>query len=392
MRSTDSKLSFSPSDLTAFLACEHRTQLEVAVALGQMERPPAGGDASAELIRRKGEEHEQRYLQQLVDEGRSVTTIDFRSDFDWERAARETEDAIRRGDDVIYQACLVDGDWHGFADFVERQGDGGYEVVDTKLARHAKPEHLFQLCFYSSVVGRIQGRDTEEMHIVLGDGRHESFRVVDYDAYYRRVRARFLGAVASRPETYPYPVAHCGLCPFAKVCEQRWSDDDHLVQVAGITRKQVERLTGAGIETLADLAHAEHDTRVERIQPATFEALREQAELQLYKRENGSHRVIVLPSAERRGFALLPPPDDGDVYFDIEGDPFYSPEGGLEYLFGLAYREDGEVRFRAFWGSDRDGEKGAFEEFVDFLVARRKASRTCTSTTTRPTRSPRSSG
>ena len=33
----------------------------------------------------------------------------------------------------------------------------GYEVVDTKLARHSKPAYVLQLCFYSEQVGRIQG-------------------------------------------------------------------------------------------------------------------------------------------------------------------------------------------------------------------------------------------
>src|SRR6185437_14975732 len=128
-----------------------------------------------------------------------------------------------------------------------------------------------QLCFYSSVVGRIQGHMPELMHIVLGDGTRESLRLAYFDAYYRRVRERFLRAVSERPETYPYPVAHCSLCAFQSVCEQRWRDDDHLTQVARITRKQVERLTGAGISTLSELARAGPGTRIPRIEPSTFE-------------------------------------------------------------------------------------------------------------------------
>jgi predicted RecB family nuclease len=372
MRLVQETLNFSPSDLTAFLACERLTQLQLAVARGEIEKPDLD-DPIGELLRAKGDEHERRYLQELRDEGREIIDIDFSSDFDWARAANDTEEAMRRGVAVIYQACLMDGDWRGFADFIERQDDGLYEVVDTKLARHTKPEHLLQLCFYSAVIGRIQRRNPEEMHVVLGNGRRESFRVSDYDAFYRRVRARFHDVVEKRPETYPYPVAHCAVCPFKSVCEQRWADDDHLVQVARITRKQVERLTGAGITGLADLAHADLATRVERIEPSTFEALRQQAVLQLHKQQTGEHRVVLLPPATRRGFALLPLPDAGDVYFDIEGDPFYAPEGGLEYLFGIAYREDGELHFKPFWATDRVGEKRAFEELVDFLVARRRA-------------------
>ena len=50
----------------------------------------------------------------------------------------------------------------------------------------------------------------------------------------------------------------------------------------------------------------------------------------------------------------------------MEGDPLI--DGGLEYLFGVAWREAGEIRFRPFWGHDREGEKRAFEDFIDFVT------------------------
>src|SRR5439155_10169581 len=99
----------------------------------------------------------------LVAEGRVVTTIEHDGDF--EAAARATQDAIRAGAEIVYQACFVDDGWRGFADFVERQPDGSYEVVDTKLARHSRPSYVLQLCFYSEQVGRIQGAMPELMHV-----------------------------------------------------------------------------------------------------------------------------------------------------------------------------------------------------------------------------------
>ena len=136
----------SPSDLNAFLECEHLTQLDLAVARHERERP-AAENPQAELVRRKGDEHEAAYLAELIAKGRDVVTI--HNDWDLGLAARATEEAMLAGADVIYQACFVDEDWRGFADFVERQPDGRYEVVDTKLARHSKPAYVLQLCFYS---------------------------------------------------------------------------------------------------------------------------------------------------------------------------------------------------------------------------------------------------
>jgi len=123
-------LSFSPSDVTAYLECEHLTQLELKVARGEIVKPHVE-DAQAQLIRRKGEEHERAYLAQLVADGRDVVTIELagpNGEWDWERAARETADAIHAGRDVVYQAAFLDGEWRGLADFVIRGVADSYEA------------------------------------------------------------------------------------------------------------------------------------------------------------------------------------------------------------------------------------------------------------------------
>jgi len=370
LKERNGDLLLSPSDLTAYLACEHLTQLELRVARGRFERPHPD-DPQGDLIRRLGEEHEARYLLRLRDEGRDVVEIQLaETDWDWERAARETEEALRSSADVVYQACFVDGGWRGLADFVVRQPDGSYEVVDTKLARHGKPAHVLQLCFYSEQVGRITGRMPERLHIELGSGVHESYRTHDFLAYYRRVRDRFLDAVRHPRETEPYPCDHCGICDFRELCEAWWDERDHLVRVAGIRRDQITRLAGAGITTLAELGSADPGTDVPRLAGVTFAKLHEQAALQLGHRLTQLHRWKTLAPEAHRGFALLPRPSRGDLFFDIEGDPFWEPERGLEYLFGVTELRDGGPRFRALWAHDRDEERRAFAEFVDLVHAR----------------------
>jgi predicted RecB family nuclease len=354
--------------LTEWLACPHAAALALRVRRGELVEPVVD-DPQAELVYRKGLEHEARYLRSLRDAGRAIVEIDF-DDRDWERAARETDEAIRGGADVVFQACLVDGDWRGFADFVERQPDGTYEVVDTKLARHPKPGHLFQLCFYSAVVGRIQGRAPARMHLVLGDETRATFATRNYDAYYRRIRDRFVGfATAGGRDTEPYPVEHCGICVWRERCEAEWQERDHLSLVAGIRRNQVERLRASGITTLEQLAESAPTTQIARIADDTFAVLRDQAALQLHHRRTGEHELTHLDPAEQRGFQLMPPPSPGDVYYDIEGDPFYSSRGSLEYLHGVAYDDS---RFEAFWATTDEEEKRAFEDLVDFLTARRE--------------------
>lgn len=53
--------------------------------------------------------------------------------------------------------------------------------------------------------------------------------------------------------------------------------------------------------------------------------------------------LIAVPG---KGFARMPQPDPGDLFFDMEGDPL--AEGGLEYLFGFAYTDESERKFKRF--------------------------------------------
>jgi predicted RecB family nuclease len=381
---SDGRLAFSPSDLNDFLECEHLSALELATARDALVRP-SGDSPQAELVRRKGEAHERAHLAALEAAGKHVVRIEL--DDGWDAAARATDEAMRTGADVVYQAVLLDpGGWRGIADFVERQPDGLYEVADTKLARTSKPTHLLQLAFYSEQVARVQGRLPDLMHIVLGSGERVSYRVRDFDAYYRRVRRRFLEWVADPPATYPYPVSHCAVCEWLVRCKRQWVEDDHLTLVAQMRRRWVDALGEVGITTLEQLATAEAELE-SSLQPHVFERLRRQAELQHRARIGGVHVFELLPLVEGRGLEALPRPSEGDVFFDIEGDPFYEAARGLEYLFGVAYREADEVAvapgngdsplrglspfvFRAFWATERAQEQRAFEELVDFITER----------------------
>ncbi|MDQ3671750.1 MAG: TM0106 family RecB-like putative nuclease, partial [Actinomycetota bacterium] len=251
-------------------------------------------------------------------------------------------------------------------------GGWSYEAADTKLARHSKPAHILQLCFYSEQLGRIQARLPELFHVELGTGVRETFRTADHMAHFRRSRERFLEALGTTPETYPWPCDHCGICDFRHLCKQQLRDDDNLVLVAGLRRSQADHLAEEGVPTLATLGVQEPGLVVAGMRAETLEPIRHQASLQLHRRETGEHRVDLLSDEEGRGFRLLPAPSFGDVWLDLEGHPFYEPARGLEYLFGWCYRdEDGTVRYEAAWARDREGECEIFERFVDWVVARR---------------------
>src|SRR6266540_3483030 len=216
------RILLSPSDVTAYLACPHLTTLELAVAREELEKPAPG--EQAELVFRKGREHEAAYLARLRTEGKSVVEIALEPDHDWERAARETEEALRSGVDVVYQGVLSADGWRGVADFLEQQENGFYEAVDTKLARSAKPAYILQLCFYSERLGALQGRRPERIHVVLGSGERATFHPDEFAAYARRVRRRLEEFVADPPSTRALPCYHCERCDFLPVCDAWWDE------------------------------------------------------------------------------------------------------------------------------------------------------------------------
>ncbi|TMC63702.1 MAG: nuclease, partial [Chloroflexi bacterium] len=248
MQILDGRPVFAATDLVGYLACEHLTGLERAAMAGLTPRPDRT-DPELDIIRRRGTEHEKRYLGELRAEGKRVVEIALdgsiadRGD-QLRAAAAATEAAMADGPDVIYQATFFDGTWRGHADFLlrvdspdrpSRWGPYHYEVADTKLARHVKAGAVLQLCSYVDQLERVQGVRPEWMYVALGGSARdvERLRVDDYMAYYRASRDRFLGAMREDPAfppvgTYPQPVEHCDVCRWAIECAARRRADDHL--------------------------------------------------------------------------------------------------------------------------------------------------------------------
>ncbi len=214
---------------------------------------------------------------------------------------------MRDGRRVIYQATFVDGAWRGLADFLERQPDGGYEAVDTKLARHARPAHVLQLCFYTEQIARIQGRMPAAMHVVNGLGERETFRPDDYLAYYRRRPAAVprRDRAAARPPTRTRSTT-AGSATSSPSARRAGSEDDHLTLVAGISRAPGRAANAGGIATLEALGDAPTRRRSRRSRRTRSRRSAHQAELQLHRRRDGRAPDRQLPLEPDRGFALLP--------------------------------------------------------------------------------------
>jgi predicted RecB family nuclease len=373
-RRDDGSHLFYATDLVNFLGCSHSTVLDIRSSAGELERDEASeGD---KLIRRKGLEHERAYLQRLKNEGKSVVEIPTNASN--EERVRRTEEALKAGPDVIYQAALAEGDWAGFADFLvrteqpSRLGSYSYEVIDTKLAKNAEVKHLIQLEIYSDLLGKRQDRIPDKTSLFLGSNEQEDFRVRDFDAYLRHAMRRLESFAESPPaDSYPEPCAHCSHCRWRQTCSAQWKKDDHLTLVANISRSQSTRLQQAGIKTVAGLAALPPKAHIPDLHPLTLDRLRSQASLQDQKRQTGQNKLELLASESGKGFARLPKPRAGDLFFDMEGDPLHP--NGLEYLFGICFDNGDGLQFRPFWAHSHDEEKEKFGEFMAFVLGHMKS-------------------
>ncbi len=364
----------SPTDLSSFLGCRHRTGLDLSAALGLIPKPD-WQDARAQALRERGDAHERRVVESLRAQGLRV--VDAR-----DHGAAGTRAALADGVDVVVQAVLEGGEsgaWRGYADVLRRverpcaQWRWSYEVYDTKLARETRGGTILQLAVYSELLAHIQGLTPDRFHVVTPDpvAPVQSFRFADYAAYYRFIRQNLLAMLDDGPERirerqYPEPVAHCETCRWWLRCNQQRRRDDHLSFIAGIGRLHRAELESQGVHTMAAAAALPIPIafKPSRGSKDTYERLREQARVQVERRTTGRPVYELLRIEPGRGLTRLPTPSAGDLFLDLERASF-AREGGRAYLFGL---RSASVAYSSWWAFDDVEERAAFEAVIDGIT------------------------
>ncbi|MGA1390189.1 MAG: TM0106 family RecB-like putative nuclease, partial [Ilumatobacteraceae bacterium] len=398
MQLSRDQIILSPTDLANHLACRHLSWLNYH-ALHGGPKPSKSEDELADILRQYGEEHEQKYLKELTDKvaelGQGVIDLDAERDDANPYAietlrdrAQQTKAALAAGGNVLYQPTFFREDdngiaWVGRADFLVPVESLTFEPEDTKLARIAKVNAILQLCSYAEHLGKIQNKDPEYIHVVTGSVEEGkvSVRLDEVSAYYRRIKTDLEHAVLEgfTGPSEPIPVDFCTICRWNKDCNRTWREMDHLSFVAGLTNAHRETLVEAGLNTLAALATSSDDLVVEDLETDTLRKLQAQARLQFdarTRKETDPNALpgyeFLLPTREWRGFNLLPEPNPGDLFYDIEGHPYRGDEG-LEYLHGFAWKnDDGTTEYKAIWAHSPHDERAALIELVEFISNRRK--------------------
>ena len=374
MKIKNNKFFVSPSDLNNFVACKYTVLNEIKYHNKEIRKSP--DRANDKLWKEMGVEHEKRHYKILKEKYKKSITI--KSDLNEKDRFDETVRAIQKGYDLIYHAYLIDDNLRGEADFLIKcdtksdLGDYSYEVYDTKITRNLKPRHITQITAYSDMLGKIQKVLPEKMYLIDGSDEYHSFKTIEYIDLFNHSKKEFIKFLSniSKEKIYPEKCSYCNLCDWKDECDKTWENDNYINLVAGSNKSQVEKLKKNKIRTVEQLSKTKLTAMDLKINAESFKKIQLQAQLQEEKRNTGEDKIVILDSDFGKGFYKLPKPDDGDVFFDIEGYP--RMDRPFEYLHGLYYKDKGKLKFKDLWAKNynKESEKNIFIELINFLEKR----------------------
>ena len=366
MRAAPGVFHLSASDLSNHLACRHLTSLDFGVAVGARSAP-TWHSPDLWVLQKRGLEHENAYVAHLAAQGLSV--VDLRSTSEQE-AGREVETAMKKGVDVIVQPSLATGAgldaptcsvvWSVRAN--SARGLMRFTIASSRSKPRRRRSSNY-LCIQSvSLPFRVNGPSTCTSFHQAMDSLLNRTGSLMYAAYYRHVKNRLENAVennGSATATYPEPTPHCSICRWWAECDGQRRKDDHLSLVAGISKLQQKQLHAWDVNAVGNLAvlPLPLERRPEHGSAGGYVRVREQARVQVAGRTQEKPVHEILDLNEEHGLFLLPEPSPGDMFFDLEGDPFIG-RGGREYLFGFV-TDDGTGN--PAYASPVGGERGRGE-------------------------------
>ncbi len=388
MRKFDDNWVISPQDIVGELECSHRLDLEWSAINDLIANPPKDQSEEAKLLTDLGVAHEtkiaesQRAAGSFLDIGKPSFTPEA-----LKIAHDRTLQAAASGVETIYQATFFTSDFLGFADFLilvkdeegnpvkDQQGRFVYDPVDAKSARSAKRAAVLQVAAYAAIMKEIGLATPKSVHLWLGGDKKWSvpaLDVIDLAQYFmKRVRAKISNISAAPQPLWAPPKESCTRCRWQDNCELGREEAQDLSLIQGIRGNTRSLLVANGIKTIDDMAAATDEQRPKlprEVSKETFAKLRDQADIQKRGRDL---KKIIFEVRDQTAFGLLPLSSPGDIWFDMEGDPFANDGSGLEYMFGYLWAAENDFEFATFDARNSDEERIAFKDFVDYLIARR---------------------
>ena len=300
-----------------------------------------------------GLEHERRIVEQQFG---SMEAVEVSSS---EEGFASTLALMKKGVPLIYQAWLMDGDWVGRPDVLERHegesrlGSWYYAPVDIKRAHEVRKEHKAQLTFYALLLERIQGVFPRDTAIVNGDGDRLP---VEADAFVAEFQDLLKKIQRIRAGERPEPVyrkACVDTSPWGEACFRLAKETNDIALIFNVDVKKLQSLRSCGVLTVEDAAELNPETLEGCAPHLTLKGL------ESVKRQARSLRdntVIVRKSFEDPTLGM-------EIHFDIES----HPPTDRDYLYGFWLRDAAGERPQSFLAERPEDEEAMWRAFMDWL-------------------------
>lgn len=372
MKVINNKIVYSPTDLNNFVACKYHIKNDLIAKTDGLKKKEKSADLKLRI--EYGIKHEKDYYSELSQKYKKKIIIDPKQPA--EKKFKDTVEAIKKGYDLIYKAYLIHEDFGGEIDFLIKHktksdlGSYSYEVSDTKVTKTLRPKHVLQTTGYSFLLSKIQGLLPKKMHLIDGTKLINSFNVsefIDYFLFTRKNFEKFLTKV-QKQKMYPEKCSFCNICDWQDVCVKKWDEDNYINQVCGIRSSQIIKLKKENINTIKQLAEIEPANIKAKINPGSKIKLTQQARLQEEKRLTQKSKYIFNKTEKNKGFYKMPKPNEGDIFYDIEGFP-QAEQRPFEYLHGIYFYNGKDFEFKDFTVKEytKKEEERIFIDLINFF-------------------------
>ena len=351
-------------DLYNYTKCLHRVYLD------SNGDPAEKSEVSSfvKLLWEVGLQTERDYISSLGDQA----VVDLQP-LPVEPAFQETLLAMEQGAPLIYQGCLIHGQFVGRPDLLVKR-DGGvsrfgaflYEPIDIKAGkgweeaeskkRKFKEHYAFQVLFYRLLLEKIQGAVPAGGRIINVEKQIEEFDPTQFEDRFEQALETVRQLVSGAESSEPVLGSHCTMCGWFARC-YRWVNDQSDPTGLFFVGKQKFAMKAVGLRTIADIAEMEVEDflspprKIPRMGKVSLERMKTRAQVAL------QGKPVIRP-----GYVF--PVVDQEIYFDIEDDP----TRGVVYLFGYVICEPGRpARYDYLWAERPEDEEQTVRAFWTFV-------------------------
>ena len=360
-------MNITASKIYDYIQCPHKVWRDI---YGPLEEKSTKVNPFVQLLWDRGVAHEENILKgmgEYVDIGKGTL----------EERNKETIEAMKAGEPLIYQGVIKYKDLLGIPDLLKRLPDGNYVPMDIKsgagmegadedLGDEGKPKkhYAFQLCVYSEALIGVGFAEDKKGYIIDGEGKTVEYLLDDWWDKYEQTKNEVQNLMENKYKNLPAYGGVCKLCPWYESCKKWCKETNDLSNIFYLGRGKRDRLNEElGIKSVDQLSKAKLEELIERKKSdkSFLKGIGEKTIAQFIKRADILTNIKKPVISGKIEF----PKTAYELYFDIEDDPTRD----IVYLHGIWERHNGRKRFVSFVAKDDKpaSEKIAWQEFWDYI-------------------------